>query len=121
MKAERRASTERERRAFTAVCAAAGFSPPEFEYRFHPDRQWRLDIAWPASKVALEINGGIWTQGRHTRGAGALEDMHKLSEASVLGWRVLYCTPDELYSPTTLDRLRRALLPPEMRRFATLT
>ena len=40
------------------------------EYRFHPDRKWRSDFCWPAEDVRLfvEIEGGIWTDGRHVRG-----------------------------------------------------
>ena len=40
------------------------------EFSFHPERRWRFDYAWPALKVALEIHGGVFTNGRHTRGKG---------------------------------------------------
>ena len=29
------------------------------EYRFHPERRWRLDWAWVPNKIALEVDGGI--------------------------------------------------------------
>lgn len=62
---------------------------PEPEYKFHPDRKWRIDFAWPGLKLAVEIEGGIWTGGRHTRGAGFMADMEKYNALAVLGWRLL--------------------------------
>lgn len=62
---------------------------PEPEYRFHPVRKWRLDFAWPGLLLAVEIEGAIWTGGRHTRGAGVLGDMEKYNALSVMGWRLL--------------------------------
>lgn len=62
---------------------------PWREYRFHPTRRWRFDLAWPDQRLAVEVEGGIWTNGRHTRGAGMEEDMRKYNAAALLGWRVL--------------------------------
>lgn len=53
------------------------------------ERQWRFDFAWPAEKVAVEIEGGIWTRGRHSRGKGMESDMRKYNRAASLGWIVL--------------------------------
>ena len=60
------------------------------EYRFHPTRKWRLDW-FHESGVGVEIEGGIWTKGRHTRGKGFLADIEKynaLSEGGILLFRV---------------------------------
>jgi very-short-patch-repair endonuclease len=62
---------------------------PEPEFRFHPTRMWRVDFAWPSLRVAVEIEGAIWTGGRHTRGAGVLGDMDKYNSLSVMGWKLL--------------------------------
>jgi hypothetical protein len=94
--------------AMVALCRAAGLPEPIPEYRFHPTRRWRFDYCWPLRKLALEVEGGIWTQGRHTRGSGALADLQKYSEAAIDGWRIIYCTPADLAS-TGLDRVRKAL------------
>lgn len=75
-----------------------GLPAPVPEYRFHPTRKWRYDYAWPDHRIALEIDGGIWTGGRHTRGAGYLGDMEKLNAAALLGWRVFRCTPQQAQS-----------------------
>ena len=66
------------------------------ELKFHPVRKWRADFALPSYKVLIEIDGGIWSGGRHTRGAGFIGDMEKLNEAAILGWRVLRFQPKDV-------------------------
>ena len=58
------------------------------EYRFIPPRRFRFDFACPDSKVAIECQGGIWTQGRHSRGSGLMSEYEKLSLAASQGWLV---------------------------------
>lgn len=73
-----------------AWCDAAGWERPAREFAFAaPVREWRFDFAWPAVKVALELDGAVWTQGRHTRGSGFLGDLEKMNEAAIRGWLVL--------------------------------
>ena len=78
------------------------------EYRFHPKRRWRFDYAIPAHKVALEVEGGVWTQGRHTRSKGFLKDMEKYNMAALMGWKLLRTTPDRLLTEGTLKMLQVA-------------
>ena len=59
------------------------------EYRFDPVRRWRFDFAHVEMRIAVEIEGGIWVNGRHSRGKGMQADMDKYNRATVLGWRVL--------------------------------
>lgn len=100
---------------FGRVCEAVGLPAPVAEYRFEPTRKWRFDWCWPDQRVALEVDGGIWTQGRHTRGAGWEKDTEKLNAAQAAGWRVLRCTPTTRDTPATLDALRAALTLTEVR------
>lgn len=95
--------------ALVGMCRAAGWMEPVPEWRFHVERRWRFDYAWPLPKLALEVEGGLFTQGRHTRGVGAVKDLEKYSEAAILGWRILYATPDEVRNGVALDRIGRAL------------
>jgi len=67
------------------------------EYRFAGPRRWRFDMAHPDHRIAIEINGGIWTGGRHARGSGLVKEYEKMRAAAVLGWRVLPITPQELH------------------------
>ena len=63
----------------------------EREFKFHPSRRWRFDfLIHPKEyKIAIEIEGGVYTQGRHTRGSGFVKDMEKYNSATILGYRVL--------------------------------
>jgi hypothetical protein len=83
-----------------------GLPRPEREWKFEAKRRWRFDYAWPQQMIALEVEGGVWTGGRHTRGAGFVKDMEKYNRAAVLGWRLLRVTPDKLVSGGTFEMLR---------------
>jgi very-short-patch-repair endonuclease len=80
----------------------------EREYRFC-DRRWRFDFAMPERKVAVEIEGGVFVQGRHTRGAGAIKDMEKYNRAALDGWRVLRFPPDKVKSGQAIDMVREVM------------
>lgn len=59
------------------------------EFPFHPVRKWRFDFAWPVVRVAVEIEGGTFISGAHTRGVHFSSDCEKYAEALLLGWKVL--------------------------------
>jgi len=66
------------------------------EYRFNPHRRWRFDFADPKNRIAVEIEGGVWSLGRHVRGVGYIADCEKYNAAVLDGWRVLrYATEDQ--------------------------
>lgn len=88
-------------RAFETYCNMWGLPPYHREYRFHDTRRWRFDFAWPERNVAVEIEGGVWTRGRHTRGKGFENDCEKYNAAVLLGWRVLRFTGAMLDDPAT--------------------
>ena len=69
---------------------------PAQEFRFDPVRRFRFDFAWETQKLAVEINGGTWSRGRHSRGSGQRNDCIKLNLAIERGWRVLQFTGDML-------------------------
>ncbi len=77
------------------------------EYRFHPKRLWRLDFAWPDQKLGVEIEGGVWTGGRHTTGVGFTLDCEKYAEAMCLGWRILRVTGSQVQNGQAIDWLMR--------------
>lgn len=88
---------------------AVGLPDPVLEHRFHPSRRWRFDLAWPAQRVAVEVDGGTFSGGRHARGAGIRGDAEKFSEAAAMGWRVLRVLPEHVESGQALGWLERAL------------
>jgi hypothetical protein len=91
---------------FLRALEVRGLPRPEREWKFEAKRRWRFDYAWPERMIALEVEGGVWTGGRHTRGAGFLKDVEKYNRAAVLGWRLLRVTPDKLVSTGTFEMLR---------------
>lgn len=84
--------------AISACCRIYNMPMPVGEHRFWPERLFRFDYAWLDQKIALEVEGGTWTGGRHGRGKGMKSDMEKYNRAVLMGWRVLRCTPDQLRS-----------------------
>ena len=96
-------------RVVEAYYRECGLPEPEFEWRFHPDRKWRFDLAWPGHRLALEVEGGVWTGGRHSRGKGMKADMEKYNAATLMGWRVLRCVPDDLCMAKTVEMVRTCL------------
>jgi len=78
------------------------------EHKFHPVRKWAFDYAHPATKVAIELEGGIWTGGRHTNGAGFTGDCAKYNEAALLGWTV-FRIPTGGVDPALLERIGKLI------------
>lgn len=119
------ASPKRVDVAWNAIafqCRCLGLPEPVAEFRFHPERKWRFDVAWPDLKVALEQEGIVYPQkgdhkldGRHTSVAGFTADIEKYGEAFKLGWRVLRCLPSQVTDGTAMiwleDQLRHGTLP----------
>jgi very-short-patch-repair endonuclease len=84
---------------------------PATEYRFHPRRKWRFDVAWPDAQVYVELHGGAYSNGRHVRGAGLEGDLEKANAAAVMGWRGLVFTTGMLNNDpqTCIDQVRALL------------
>ncbi len=72
--------------------AVAGLYVSEYVFLRHGRRRWRFDKAVPAYSVAVELHGAEFTNGRHTRGTGFIEDRKKMNAAQLAGWLVLEFT-----------------------------
>lgn len=94
---------------FTSLCLSLLKVECEKEYKFHTIRKWRFDYAIPKYKIAIEIDGGIWTYGRHNRARGYIADMEKFNEAAKLGWVVLKFTPQEQHKLATFNAIKAAI------------
>lgn len=89
---------------------ASGLPKPEREVRFDAKRKWRFDFAWgPPYKVAVELEGGIWSGGRHVRGLGFENGCEKINAAQALGWFVYRFTPKMVNSGLAIDFLCREI------------
>lgn len=74
------------------------------EYKFHDTRKWRIDIFIPDLKVAIELEGGVYTYGRHTRPKGFLADIEKYNKISILGLKLLrYAHVEHTYNDILKD------------------
>lgn len=94
---------------FVQICRKELGVTPVKELEFYPSRKWRFDYAFVDYRVALEVEGGVWSGGRHVNPRGFLGDMEKYNTAARCGWRVLRCTPDTLCTRATLEMLRDCL------------
>jgi len=109
---------------FADLWAQSGTGPAPLEqFRFDSTRMFRLDFAWPESRVAVEIDGGtlgrgvqchackVWVRVRkadgslggqarmasgHGTGKGLQADAEKNNRAALLGWAVLHFTSADL-------------------------
>ena len=83
----------------------------EREYRFHEKRRWRFDFAWPALRMAVEVEGVVWGgSGRHQRASGYGKDCEKYNEALLAGWHVLRVTTQQVADGTALQWIERLWL-----------
>lgn len=75
---------------------------PVREWKFHPRRRWSIDFAWVSQRVAVEIEGGTYSGGRHSRGAGYAADCEKYNALALDGWTLLRYTGDMLHNNPSL-------------------
>lgn len=108
-KSRQTANSYQIRDVFTTICRTDLKVECVKEYKFHPTRRWRFDYAIPEHKIALEVEGGVWTGGRHTSPKGFLNDIEKYNTATLMGWRVFRTTPDDLYKSATINLVKCAI------------
>ena len=83
---------------------------PKAEYRFLKKRRFRFDFAWPDRMMAVEIEGGVWSGGRHTRGKGYTRDLEKYNLATLHGWKVYRFTTQDVTSGTAISFMKNILI-----------
>lgn len=79
------------------------------EYRFHDTRRWRFDFALPEKLIGIEVEGGGWTNGRHTRGKGFEQDLEKYETALLAGWTVYRCSPAMVKCGQAIQTIQRLI------------
>lgn len=79
------------------------------EAKVDPKRRWRFDFAITGTRMAIEVEGGVWVAGRHTRGAGYEKDLEKYNRAALLGWVVLRYTTKQITSGHAITELTNAM------------
>ena len=81
----------------------------EREVAFHPKRKWRVDFLFPRYMLAVEIEGGTWSNGRHTRGKGFAADIAKYNALTKMGYRLLRYTTEMVLDGTAIADVLEAL------------
>lgn len=78
----------------------AGWPRPEREYKVDSGRRYRWDFCWPAQRVSLDVEGGLFAKGRarmaHAMPTAILRDMNKANIGTLNGWRMLRLTPEQV-------------------------
>ncbi|MDQ8954571.1 DUF559 domain-containing protein [Acinetobacter rudis] len=78
----------------------------ETEFKFHQDRKWRADFYLTGTKLLIEVEGGIWSNGRHTRGRGYQADIEKYNAAAMLGYTVLRFSTADVKSGRAIEQIK---------------
>ena len=97
--------------ALAYQCIADKLPAFEQNYIFNPSRKFELDIAWPALKVGVEIQGGIFNSatGAHGSPIKIMRDMEKSNLLVLDGWRVLRYTPTEVKHGQAIEGIKKLL------------
>lgn len=85
------------------------------EFKFAPPRKWRFDIycvnfRLNGQPVAFEIEGGIYTRGRHTRGKGFQNDLEKYNDAAARGIFVFRFSTQDVLSGKAKEFIKERIL-----------
>jgi len=128
--AARRRAVPMTQESIKHVCAANGLPKPIFEHPFapweggaegcgHPHqayvcglcgasrRRWRFDWCFPEIDLAIEIQGGVFTGGRHVHASSIMAEYEKLNNASICGWFLLLVTPKQVQTGEVFALIRR--------------
>lgn len=96
---------------FVNLCQSLGAPTPQMQFRFHPERKWKTDFYFEANgvKLALEVEGGIFTGGRHTRPAGFVGDLEKYNALTLQGIFLIRVSPKDLLKVDTVNKVKAVL------------
>lgn len=95
---------------FAGQLRQRGLPAPEQQYRFAATkRKFALDFAWPERMIALEVEGGTYSGGRHVTPLGFERDAEKYNLAAEMGWRVFRATTKTVEDETAADMMQRIL------------
>ena len=79
----------------------------EREFKFCQDRKWRADFHMVGKMILIEVEGGIWSNGRHTRAKGYLGDMEKYNSATALGYQVIRFSTEQVKSGLAIQQIEK--------------
>lgn len=91
-------------RMLIAQLELVGALSPVPEYRFYEGRKWRLDLAYPDRRLAIEVDGAV-----HRIKGQFYRDLEKHQALFFEGWRLLRVSTAQVRSGAALAMVRRAL------------
>lgn len=111
-------------RRFWLLWQSVSNIPLEQEKYIIPDRKYRFDFVHAPSKVAIEIQGGIWSRGKsgHKSGTGLERDYEKINLAQAHGWKV-FLLSESMISRTWLTTIHNyidEICPREVRKLQAI-
>lgn len=86
-----------------------GLPDPEREWVFAKPRRWRFDLAYPDLMLAIECEGGTWSDGAHNRGKHFESDATKYNEAVLRGWAILRFTTNQIKDGRAIQVIEEAV------------
>lgn len=96
---------------FIKQCKEAGLPEPQTELQFAKPRKWRFDFYWNRSfhwvRIAVEIEGGLYIKGGHSRGAAYEKNLQKYNEATLRGWRLFRFSVGQVKNGTAIAFMKR--------------
>ena len=106
--------TKREHKTYTdgsgEWCRRCFFDAVEGDqHEYCHGRSWKCDFAWPDRRLIVEVEGGVYTQGRHVRPSGFTKDLEKYNALTEAGWKVLRFSRREVTSGEALNVIQRVL------------
>jgi very-short-patch-repair endonuclease len=81
----------------------------EREFKFHAKRRWRADFRITGTQILVEVEGGVYSGGRHTRGTGYEADAEKYNAAAHDGWTVLRFTTGMVKNGNAIEVIKKTV------------
>ena len=85
------------------------------EFKFHETRKWRADFALLAKEptryrgIIIEVEGGLWIQGRHNHPVSVQKDLEKYNEAAKYWYLLLRYTPQQWKAGKPVDDVKELI------------
>lgn len=76
------------------------------EYKFLTTRRFRFDFADVENKLGVEVDGGVFSGGRHTSGIGFSRDCEKFNLAAIDNWSIIRITTQQVKSEQGIDWIK---------------
>jgi hypothetical protein len=74
-----------------------------------PGRKLRFDFGFPDWRLLVEVQGAVWTKGKHGRGSGIIQDQDKLNLATLNGFFCLQFSVNHVEDGRAVKVIAQAL------------